>query len=141
MTAIVEVRHFGRLSLPPNAAIAGGQLVVGVVVSSVDSAAIAGANAKNVLGVCLIDCDTAADIAGVTPLEAFPAEQLCSVGAHGEYPVTYAVGATIGTPLVAAANGQVSPYVASSSTFDEIIGYCTQTTLTGAVGNAYIGPR
>ena len=141
MPSIVEVRHFGRLSLPPNGAIAGGQIVAGVVVSGVDCAAIAGANAKNVLGVCLLDCDTLADVGAVIPLEAFPAQVLCSVGAHGEYPVTYAAGATIGTPLVAGANGTVQPYVASSSTFDEIIGYCTQTTLTGGTGTAYIGPN
>lgn len=141
MTAITYRTRFAGLSLPPSAAIAGGQLVVGTQVAGVDSAAIAGALAKNVLGVCLVDCDTVADVTAVSPAEAFPASELCAVGAHHEYPVTYAVGATIGTPLCAAANGAVQPYVASSFTADELIGYCTQTTLTGAVGNAYIGPR
>jgi hypothetical protein len=114
---------------------------VGTVVGGVDSAAIAGALAKNVIGICLIDCDTQADVSAVTPMEAFPAQVMCPVGVHHEYPVTYAVGATIGTKLCAAANGAVQPYVPSTFSSDEVVGYCTQTTLTGAVGNAYISPN
>jgi hypothetical protein len=133
------VRRFGELSLPPNAAITGGLLVIGANVSGVDTVEIAGALALNVLGVALIDGTTDALIAATTPLVAWPEADRVTIGSHGVFPVTYAANATIGQWLVAAANGQVTPYTPGTSTFDQIVGYCLQTTASGAVGNAYIG--
>lgn len=134
MSAIAVIRRFGEFSLPPNGPITGGQLVVGAVVGGVDTAEVAGASATNVLGVCLLDCDTQADI---SPTDAFPAADRCTIGAHGEFQVTYAAAANVGDKLVAAANGQVTPSTTASAA--EQVGYCTQTTAAGAVGNAYIG--
>ena len=60
-----------------------------------------------------------------------------TIGANGEYPVTYAAAANIGQKLLAAANGQVTPAGVGPAA-DQVVGYCTQTTAAGAVGRAYI---
>jgi hypothetical protein len=139
VTAINMIRRFGELALPPNAAITGGLLIIGVSVSGVDTAEIAGAGALTVLGVSLIDADTDADIAAYSPIAAWPAADRLTIGAHGEFPVTYAANCNVGVWLVAAAAGKVTPYTAGTSTFDQIVGYCTQTTTSGNIGAAYIG--
>lgn len=141
MTAIQMQRRFPEFSLPPNAAISGGVLVIGAVVSGVDTLEVAGALALNVLGVALIDGTTDALIASTTPLVAWPEADRITIGAHGIFPVTYTANCTVGTWLVAGAAGAVTPYTAGTSTFDEIVGYCTQsiTISAGAVGFAYIG--
>ena len=101
-----------------------------------DVAYVAGADATDVLGVALVD---AAPTTSLSSTLAYPAADRVTIGAHGEFPVTYAASCNVGVPLVAAANGQVAPYTAGTSTFDEIVGYCTQTTAAGNVGRAYIG--
>lgn len=100
-----------------------------------DVAYVAGANATNVLGVALID---AAPIGSISTTAAYPASDRVTVGAHGEFPVTYAAAATVGQKLLAAANGQVTPAGAGPPS-DQVVGYCTQSTAAGAVGRAYIG--
>lgn len=103
-----------------------------------DVAYVAGAGATTVLGVALID---AIPFTGIitSPASAFPVATRVTVGSHGEFPVTYASTANVGQALIAAANGAVAPFTGSGGTADEIVGYATETTPAGAVGNAYIG--
>jgi hypothetical protein len=138
MPGIPQVRRFGDLSLPAGEAIAGGQLVAGDNSSGADHAVVAGAGSAVVLGVARFDCAPPSDPpAGV--VVAVPAADRCTV-TTGEVPVTYAAAAAVGQKLVAAADGQVTPYdSASGNTADEIVGYCTASTAAGAVGRAYIG--
>jgi hypothetical protein len=142
MTAVNMVRRYGDQSWPPNAAITGGQLCIVTSVSGVDTVEVAGANALNVMGVALIDATTDALIASANaagPIVGWPEADRVTLGCHGIFPVTYAANATAGVLLVAAANGQVTPYTPGTSTFDQIVGRCYATTVSGAVGPAYIG--
>lgn len=136
MPAQTSVRRFGEESYPVSGPITGGQLVYAAAVEGVDTLSVAGAAALNVLGVAITDGDTSAD---ESPTDAFPANQRVTVGCHGEYLVTFAAAAGPGEWLIAAASGKVTPYVAGTSTFDEIVGYAKHTTSSGAVGAAYIG--
>lgn len=108
-----------------------------------DAAYVAGANAVNVIGVAMNDAQPYNSLVdtttGQTPVMAYPVADRVTVVNHCEVNVTYAAAATCGEKLVAAANGQVTPYTAGTSTFDEIVGYCLATTAAGAVGPAYIG--
>lgn len=129
------------LSQPATATGTGVTFTITVVVNpdaeTTDVAYVAGSAATNVLGVALIDAAPYTPVQA-SPVAAFPAADRVTIGAHGEFPVTYAANATIGQKLLAAANGQVTPAGAGPAA-DQVVGYCTQTTAAGTVGRAYIG--
>lgn len=104
-----------------------------------DVAYVATANSTAVLGIAMHDALPYGSILSAIPILAVPGNDRLTIGAHGEFDVVYAANATIGVPLVAAANGQVTPYTAGTSTFDQIVGYCTESTAAGNTGRAYIG--
>lgn len=129
------------LSQPATATATGVSVTISVVVNpdatSTDIAYVAGSAATNVLGVALIDA-APYNPNQSNPTAAFPSADRVTVGAHGEFPVTYAANATIGQKLLAAASGQVTPAGAGPAA-DQVVGYCTQSTAAGQVGRAYIG--
>jgi hypothetical protein len=144
--SLPHVKH-GPDSYQVSAAVAGGQLVVADG-SSATTVSVAGLNAKNVLGVAGNDAapipnqaDATDTNAGGAPLlDISVAPDYVSVYHGADMHVTYAANCTFGALLTVAANGQVTP--ASSATFDEIVGRCTQpggvTTSVNAVGRARI---
>lgn len=100
---------------------------------------VATANSTVVLGVAMHDALPFGSILGANPILAVPINDRLTIGAHGEFLVTYAANATVGQALVAAANGQVTPSTPGTSQPEQIVGYCTQSTSAGNVGRAYIG--
>lgn len=126
-------RRNAEKSFVPGVAITAGTLVI---VDTSNLAQIAGAAAKNVMGVCLYNCDTAADFSASL---AAPTGDRCVVGMHGEYRVTYAAAAAVGEFLKAAAAGAVTPYVTGTDSYELIVGYCTEAIAAAGVGAAYIG--
>lgn len=141
--AAVTSATAATLSQAATATATGVTFTITVVVNpdanSTDVAYVAGANATTVLGVALIDAAPYSPNQA-TPTAAYPFADRVTIGAHGEFPVTYAAATNIGQSLKAAANGAVTPWVDGIDTdAGTKVGYCTQTTASGAVGRAYIG--
>lgn len=123
-------------------AVKGGQLVEGRAGSKIG---VAGAGSTKVLGVATRDAVPTVNTAGtdqfgnqVLIVEA-NVSQFVAVGHAAEYPVTYAAAAAFGDPLIAAANGQVTPAGATPDA-RTIVGRCTEPAgvASGATGLARI---
>ena len=136
--------QLGPGSYQVSALVVGGQLVVADA-SPATTVSPAGAGSKLVLGVAGNDAapipnqasstDTAAGGAPLVDISVL--SDYTSVYAGGyDMHVTYAANCAAGTLLMAAANGQVTPYVAGTA--DQIVGRCTQpggvVIATNAVG-------
>lgn len=134
--ATVKIRRHADKSYPVKAAVTGGQVVEGTVDSGVDKVQAAGAGSLVVLGVAYNDASPD-DTSTGSAVNVNPLPTAVTVG-NGEFYVTYAAAATVGQALIAAANGQVTPAGATPDA-RTVIGYCTATTASGAVGPAYIG--
>lgn len=137
MAAIPQVRKTGPKSYPAAEAIVGGQLVEGRAGSV---AGVAAAASVRVLGVALNDAVATLvtdPVNGV--LNTAPTGTRVNVARGEEVPVTYAAAAAFGDPLVAAANGQVTPAGATPDA-RTIVGRCTELAgvAAGAVGLAWI---
>lgn len=133
----VRIRPNADKSFPATSAITAGQIVETVIVSTVDVAQPATAGSVKVVGVALTSA-TPTDTSAGTAVNAFPLPTHVTVG-HGECYVTYAAQCNVGLRLKAAAAGQVTPWVSGTDAANLIIGYCTATTASGAIGAAYIG--
>ena len=120
--------------------ITGGQLVEGRAGGRIG---VAAAGSTKVLGVAITDAispealvTTPAVVNGRPTLTAAALPQNVGVVSNGiEVPVTYAAAAAFGDPLVAAANGQVTPAGATPDA-RTIVGKCTALAgvAAGAVG-------
>lgn len=139
--ASVQSATAATLTQPATATATAVSFTITVILNpdanSTDVAYVAGAAATDVLGVALVDATPYSPLQA-SPIGAYPNADRVTIGAHGEFPVTYAASAVVGQKLLAAANGQVTPAGAGPPA-DQVVGYCTQTTAAGTVGRAYIG--
>jgi hypothetical protein len=115
--------------------IEGGTMVIPDSVNP-GGAQIAGAGAKNCLGVCVAP-GAAAGVFSSTDAAALP--DFVSVGAGGVFPVTFAASAVMGQDLKCAASGEVTPWIDGTDDPEMKIGKCYDPAVaSGAVGNARI---
>lgn len=144
MPAIPQVRKTGPKSYPAAGTVAGGQVVegrtTGAGAGTDPGVAPAAAGSVKVVGVALNDAVVTLvtdPVNGV--LDTAPTGTRVLVSNHDEVPVTYAAAANLGDPLIAAANGQVTPAGATPDA-RTVIGKCTEPTgvAAGAVGLAWI---
>lgn len=145
MSAVAQVTKTGPKTFTPAEAILGGQLVEARAASRIG---VAGANSAKVLGVALTDAtspeliSTAATVVnGRSVLNAALLPPNVAVAYGGdEVPVKYVAAAAFGDKLVAAATGQVTPFVnaaaGAASNAHLIVGTCTAPAgvAAGAVG-------
>lgn len=140
MAAVVQVTKTGPRTYTPAEVITGGQLVEGratpAIVAGIGASGarvgVAAAASTKVLGVALTDAQppeavvtTATTVNGRPQLAAFVLPVVVPVAYSGdEVPVTYAATAAFGDPLIAAANGQVTPAGATPDA-RTIVGRCT----------------
>ena len=139
MGAIPQVRKTGPKSYPAVVAVTGGQVVEGRATGS-GGVGPAAAGSLKVLGVALNDAVATLvtdPVNGV--LDTNPTGTRVNVANGEEVPVTYAATAAFGDPLIAAANGQVTPAGATPDA-RTIIGRCTVVggVSAGQVGLAWI---
>lgn len=140
---IPRFQHGGPVTYEVVEAVKGGQLVEARAGSKIG---VAAAGSTKVLGVATRDAQPTS-VSGVVdgaygPVITVEANvsQYVAVGGNGEHwPVTYAANAAFGDPLIAAANGQVTPAGATPDA-RSVIGRCTEPAgvLAGAVGLAKI---
>lgn len=130
MSGVNPVLWDGPDTMPVNVAVTGGQLVMPDSTTGKVKPATAGAT--TVLGVALAD---AAPTSSQSPTNFSTARPDVAV-AYGDIDVrvTYAANAAWGVKLMAAANGQVTPYVAGTA--DMIVGICAEPAgvSSGSVG-------
>jgi hypothetical protein len=124
-----------RKSYTCGAAVVGGQLVMRA--SGTNLVTPAGALSAIVEGVALDDVPAVRTF--VNGPQVGDGNEL-TVYWGGEVPVTYAASATEGQRLVAAANGQVTPYISGTHDASLIVGRCVVATASAAVGFACINP-
>lgn len=141
MSGIPVRRKGGVQSFEVAENVTGGQLIEARAASQVG---VAAANTTKFVGVAIADAVpassfNAAPVNGV--LNADPQPNRVGVAHSGdEVPVTYAAAAAFGDQLVAAANGQVTPYVPAAAgaapNAHLIVGRCTEPAgvAAGAVG-------
>lgn len=137
MSGVLPVLWDGPDTCEVSAAVTGGQLVE--VDGSTGKVKPASAGSKTVLGVALEDGQPAGS-APTNPVNtSWPPAQI-SIADDVDIRVTYAAVATYGVWLVAAANGQVTPYTSGTSTFDQVVGRCTEPAgvAAGATGRARV---
>lgn len=145
MPSIVQKFKTGPRTYPAVEAIVGGQLCEARATSG-GGAGVAAAGSVKVLGVALDDANptgtpSAPTIVGGRPsLSAVVVPTDVAVAYNEIVPVTYAANAAFGDPLVAAANGQVTPAGATPDA-RTIVGRCEERggVTAGNVGLAYIG--
>lgn len=137
MSGIPLVTKGGPRTYTPadNSTIKAGQLVAAAAGGRID---VAGAGSTKVLGVALTDGiapEDVVDTTGTPPVvPAYPQNTKVAVAYGGvEVPVTYAANASFGDRLVAAANGQVTPFTGFDAgedkpnvNFATIVGICTE---------------
>lgn len=145
MSGIPVRRKGGVQSFEVAENVVGGQLVEARAASQVG---VAGADSAAVLGVAIADAVPvgsfdAAPVNGV--LNAAPQPNRVGIAHAGdEVPVTYAAAADFGVLLVAAANGQVTPFVPAAAgaapNAHLIVGRCVEPAgvAAGAVGLTWI---
>lgn len=130
MSGVNPVLWDGPDTMPVNVAVTGGQLVMPDSTTGKVKPATAGAT--TVLGVALAD---AAPTSSQSPTNFSTARPDVAV-AYGDIDVrvTYAANSAWGVKLMAAANGQVTPYVAGTA--DMIVGICAEPAgvSSGSVG-------
>lgn len=141
MSGVPQVRKTGPATYTPadNAFITGGHLVEAV---GADRIQLAAAASVKVLGIAVIDGIAPEDLV-LTPtvvngrqvLNTAPLPTKVSVAYGGiEAPCEYAAPAAFGDPLVAAANGTVTPAGAAPDA-RTIVGRCTQPGGVAAAGD------
>lgn len=146
MSAVAQVTKTGPRTYTPAEPILGGQLVEARAGSRIG---VAAAGTVRGLGVALTDAQspdafvsTPVIVAGRPVLNAAVLPTVVAVAYGGiETPVVYAGAAAFGQKLIAAANGQVTPFVpapatapAVASTPDQIVGVCTAPAGVAAAG-------
>jgi len=128
--ALPHYQYRGPANYQVSATVYGGSLVIADG-SAATTVSTAGAGAINVLGVAGNDASPIVSQAGnvnaysqpivdVSVLPDYTAVYCGGVDIH----VTYAAAATFGALLMAAANGQVTPF--TGTTYTQIVGRCTQ---------------
>lgn len=138
MPAVTNLFEHGPITYPVSASTSGGQLVEAVSGGTVAPAA---AGSVVVLGVAVKNAEPSD--AGATSTTAYGADVVdaswprdeVAVAYRGVFRVTYAAAAAFGDLLVAAANGQVTPYTAGTTTFDAIVGRCVEPGGVAAAGD------
>lgn len=145
MSGVPIVTKGGPKSFTPASGVSvkGGQLVEGAAAGRI---AIAGVGSFKHLGVALGDAiapenvvtTPTTDASGRPVLAAIPQPTVVAVAYSGmEAPVTFAADAAFGVPLIAAANGTVTP-AGSAPDARFIVGKCTEpagvTVSSNAVG-------
>jgi hypothetical protein len=130
MPGVIPAYRSGPVSYKAAVAIIGGQLVVPNETAGTftdPTIKVAGALAKNVLGVAGIDAAPHADQTGNNPVIISQADEYTPVY-YGDVdiPVTYTAACDFGVLLVAGAAGAVSPYVSGTTLYDQIVGRCTE---------------
>jgi hypothetical protein len=120
MSGVNPVLWDGPDTMPVNVAVTGGQLVMPD--STTGKVKPATASATTVLGVALADAAPTSSQSATNFSTARPEVAV----AYGDVDVrvTYAANCAWGVKLMAAANGQVTPYVAGTA--DMIVGICTE---------------
>lgn len=122
MSGVPYTLQHGPDTVEVSAAVTGGMLVE--VDGTTGKVKPAAANSTDVIGVVANDANPAG-----TDTDTNYANQRPHVAVYYapvDIKVTYAGAGTFGQKLVAAANGQVTPYTAGTSTFDQIVGICTE---------------
>jgi len=122
MSGVHYTLQHGPDTVEVSAAVTGGQLVE--VDGTTGKVKPAGAGAVDVLGVAANDANPAGSDTDTNYANARP--HVAIYYTPVDIPVTYAGAATFGQKLVAAADGEVTPYTAGTSTFDQIVGVCTE---------------
>lgn len=136
MPGVIPRQVQGPDTFEVSSAVTGGQLVEPDTGGKIKPAA---ANSTKVLGVALNDAQPAGSAPNNPINTGWPSPQV-AVARDVDVRVTYNAAANLGDPLVTTANGQVKPYTAGTSTFDQVIGRCTEPlgVAAGAVGRARI---
>lgn len=115
-----------------SAAVTGGQLVMPD--GTTGKVKPATAAAVTVLGVALADAEPAGSDP-TSPLNISWAQPQVAVGyGPGTYDLTYSAACAFGELVVADANGAVKPYTAGTSTFDAVVGRCTEPAGVASAG-------
>lgn len=138
MPAVTNLFEHGPITYTVSASTSGGQLVAA---QSDGTVAPAAADSTAVLGVAVKNAEPSD--AGASSTTAYGEDVVdvswprpeVAVAYRGVYRVTYAAAASFGDLLVAAASGQVTPYTAGTSTFDQIVGRCVETGGVAAAGD------
>lgn len=140
MSGVLPVYERGPITFPVLASviITGGQMVEYDATNGGGAVRPAGAGSVTCIGVALDDAVGPSVSQGstdplsnaITSLTQYP--NYVSVALMGVFRVTYAAACNFGELVICAANGQVTPYVAGTSTYDEIVGRCIDMNVTGA---------
>lgn len=135
MSGVNPVLFEGPDTVTVNVAVTGGQLVMPDSTTGAVKPATAGAT--TVLGVALEDGAPASSQTNLNFSTARPQVAVCYSSV--DVRVTYAANCAWGVKLMAAANGQVTPYVAGTA--DQIVGICTEPAgvTSGNVGRMRLG--
>lgn len=128
MSGVNPSLQLGPDTVTVNVAVTGGQLVMPD--STTGRVKPATAAALTVLGVALEDGAPTSSQTALNLSIARP--EIAVVYAPADVRVTYAAITTWGAKLMAAANGQVTPYVAGTA--DMIVGICTEPGGVAAAG-------
>lgn len=124
--------QFGPATYAASAAVTGGQLVEADA-SNPGLVKPAGAASITVLGVA--QADAAPVAAPATPLLVGTAQpEVAVMYGPTDVDVTYTAACTLGTLLKAGAAGTVTPYVAGTTTHDQIVGRCTEPVSGAGLG-------
>lgn len=127
MSGVIPRFERGPVTYPAIEAVTGGLLVEG----RVGGVGLAAVGSLRVIGVATKDAKPATsaettDLQGRTVLDAYQDTATVAVGSTGFWYLTYAAAAVFGQRLVAAAGGQVTPYVTATHGADAIVGYCAE---------------
>lgn len=135
MSGVNPVLFEGPDTVTVNVAVTGGQLVMPDSTTGAVKPATAGAT--TVLGVALEDGAPASSQTNLNFSTARTEVAVCYSSV--DVRVTYAANCAWGVKLMAAANGQVTPYVAGTA--DQIVGICTEPAgvTSGNVGRMRLG--
>lgn len=141
MPGVIPNYRTGPTSWQVNSAITGGQLVHPFA-SNTNLVEVCPASALDSLGVAVNDAALRPSQAGQNPANVSQAPDWVAVEYGVDIDVTYTANCPPGKLLLAGAAGTVTPYTAGTTTYDAIVGRCSQpggvTISTNAVGSARI---
>jgi len=141
MPGLVPYVRQGPVSYQVVSTVLGGQLVQPDTGGAVKTAL---ANSVTVLGVALHDAGVRTSQDGQTVANLAQNPDYLAVGYGLDVRVTYNTAAALGQLLAADATGQVKAYTAGTTTYDAIVGRCTEplgVAGAGTVARARIGPN
>lgn len=148
MTSVTPLFEHGPITYTVSAAVDGGQLVApDTTTGNEGKVKPAGASSTSVLGVAITPAQPNTDGAtgtttyGAPVVDASWPDNDVAVAYRGVFKLTAAANCSFGDLLVAAADGQVTPYTSGTTTYDAVVGRCVDPAgiASGARGKVLLG--